>query len=369
MQKEAIILVVDDNSVNRAVLFDYLDSRGYHVLIAETGEAGVEIAARMKPNVILMDIMLPGIDGHEACRQIRSNTECKHIPIIFMSALDDNQSKAEGLKAGGSAYVTKPVLYDEIASLLNTYVKLQKLEAATNRTDGRQNALSEFDALIDIIAHDMKSPLVCILGFASELADDFSDKEVPEEWVEYASIIKKSSSEVDTILEALVLLKNLRVRQWKDTACTPIKDILRTVSERYNSLDNLLPLDLNQDIETDAVMSEATLLEELILILWRNFSNLNAEAGDKLPILIESKVNESGMVILSMEANTRKITQQELQHILEPMAGGKRKKVKDTNILTICAQKLIEYLAINAWAEPTEAGLKISLSFSPPTES
>ena len=72
------------------------------------------------------------------------------------------------------------------------------------------------------------------------------------------------------------------------------------------------------------------------------------------------------MSVLFMEATTREISKQELPYILEPMTGGKRKKVKDTNILTICAQKIIEYLAINAWAEATDKGLKISLSFPAP---
>ncbi|MEM1221787.1 MAG: response regulator [Verrucomicrobiota bacterium] len=366
MPEAGTILVVDDNAVNRAVLFDYLDNRGYRVLVAETGEASVEITSMVEPDIVLMDVMLPGIDGYEACRRIRKLKNRQSIPILYMSALDDNQSKAEGLKAGGNAFLTKPILYDEVESLLATYLKLQELEKNQGSDERHVHPLSEFNAIVDIIAHDMKSPLVCILGFADELAEQFSEKTVPEEWVECASIIKKSSSDIDIILEALVLLKNLRLKKWKDNTSTSLEELVQNVTERYQSLETVLPLQLEKDISDLDVMSEPVLLEELILILWRNFSNLNFDYGKDLSLSVKSSQNESGMIVLSMEAVTREILEQELPHILEPMSGGKRKKVKDTNILTVCAQKLIEFLAINAWAERTNKGLRINLSFSPP---
>ena len=101
----------------------------------------------------------------------------------------------------------------------------------------------------------------------------------------------------------------------------------------------------------------------LLLMIWQTFSNLNAEGNDELVLCIKSVRGENGRVRLSLSANTREISEEELPRILEPMSGGKRQKVKDTNILTICIQKLIEFLAINAWAERIEEGLCVYLSF------
>ena len=247
MTEPATILVVDDNHVNRAVLFDHLDGQGYRVLVAETGEAAVDVATHASPDVILMDVLLPGIDGYEATRQIRQLPDAHETPILFMSAMEDNSTKSDGLEAGGNAYLTKPVLHDEIESLLDTFLTLQTLkkernDAPQDTTGGEVSGFAEFDTFIDIIAHDMKSPIVCILGFSEELAADFEDNEnAAEEWIEYTSIIRKSSADIDLILEALVLLKNLRARTWDASEDTSLKEILTDAQKRYESIEDALP--------------------------------------------------------------------------------------------------------------------------------
>jgi CheY-like chemotaxis protein len=369
-KRDYTILVVDKNTDERAALFDFLHGLGFRVLVAETGEASVKTAARFRPDAILMDIMLPDINGFEACRQIGSNAKFKDIPpVIFMSTLAEHESKADGLKAGGSAFITKPVLHEEVASLLDIYLKLQKFEDVSTVAREREHMLSELGSMIDIVAHDIKNPLFCILALASELEDGFKEQEVPEEWVEFATLIQNSSFDIDTSLEALVLLKKLRMQQWEKNEITSLEKTITSALKRYETHESPLPIELTQTLTSVDVISQPRLLEELILILWRTLGTLNAEKNSTLPILITSGVKQSGMVILTMEAPTREITETELPHILKPMDGGKQKKVKDTKILTICAQKIIEYLAINAWAETTDAGLKISLSFPAPEDS
>jgi CheY-like chemotaxis protein len=370
MSNNPILLVVDDSSANRAVLFDYLNACGYRVLVAETGEAAVDIASIIAPNAILMDIMLPGIDGYAACRQIRALPKCKDTPILFMSGKDDSPSKVQGFKAGGNAYLTKPVLYDELTAHLSTHLEIQKLKQLqmdSNQTPAnpRQSQSSELDAIIDMVAHDIKSPLFGIRGFSNELASEFAEfNDVPEEWIEYASIIQKSSAQIDTLLDALVLLKNPNLKKANERESLSLSELVDSVKNRYASLEGLRPLELEEALAVDAVYSEATLLEELILILLRVLCDLTQEGDDALCVRASSTAGEHGQVLFALDARTRKISAQELPYILEPIQGGKRKKVQDTSILTVCAQKIIEHLAINAWSECTENGLRVQLSLA-----
>jgi hypothetical protein len=157
-------------------------------------------------------------------------------------------------------------------------------------------------------------------------------------------------------------LKNLRLRKESRRETISINEILESIENRYNSLENVLPLNLSKDIESDSVRSEATLLEELIFILLRIFHNLHTKETDRLSVCITGKPNENGQVLLALDAGTRRIRSEELPYILEPLQGGKRKKIQDTNLLTVCAQKIIKHLAINAWCESKESGLCIHIS-------
>jgi CheY-like chemotaxis protein len=364
MTEEPTILIVDENQANRAVLFDYLDDQEYRVLLAERGEAAVEIASLIRPDLILMDVTLPGIDGYETCRQLRRESDYKDTPIILMSALDNNETRREGFKAGANAYITKPVLYEELSSLVDTYLKLRNYEALSQKTKANRERLPEgLDTVLDMIAHDMKSPIVATLGFATELEDAFSEQGAPMEWLEYTSVIKKCSADMDLILEALVLLKNLILRGRPAYEVIRLEECLDSCMIRYESLEDVRSLNVSRSLQSGEFISDPTLLEELILILWRNFSSLNSEHGENLSVRIESETNHSGLIELKMEASTRKISSSELPHLLEPMQGRLRTKVKDTNILMVCAQKLIEQLTIKARAESTDLGLLIVLTF------
>ncbi len=103
------VLVVEDQEDNMRIMNDMLTSAGYEVLKAVTGDEGVAMAASHRPNLILMDVMLPGLDGYEATRQIKDNAALRHIPVIAVTsyALDGEESKAD--QAGCDAYFSKPV--------------------------------------------------------------------------------------------------------------------------------------------------------------------------------------------------------------------------------------------------------------------
>ena len=365
MAETPIILIVDESPTNRAALFDFLTSRGYRVLIAENGSAALEITTLVPPKVVLLDVDLPDMDGFETCRQIKNQPNGKDIHVLFTSNHNSSESRIESFKAGGQGYILKPVIHDELYSLVGTYLELSELrQTSNNRKQIQTQGQFEMDSIIDMVAHDINNPLMSIMGFIEVFEEDFKEADtIPEHWLEYLSTFKQSSVEVDIIVKALVLLKNLRTKESTDPEETSLSELIANVSDRYSNLEAVLPLKLEQALETDSILSDPILLEELLLMIWQTLGNLNADVNDELILNIKSAGGENGGLRLSLAAKTREISEEELPRILEPLSGGKRQKVKDTNILTICIQKLIEFLTINAWAERTEEGLCVYLSF------
>ena len=122
------ILLVDDNPTNLQVLFQTLEGIGCKLLIAKNGEMALSIAGKALPDLILLDIMMPGIDGYEVCRQLKSNPATSGIPVIFLSALGDTEDKVKGLQLGAVDYVTKPFQPDEVIARVNTHLTIHRLK-------------------------------------------------------------------------------------------------------------------------------------------------------------------------------------------------------------------------------------------------
>jgi two-component system, NtrC family, sensor kinase len=101
---ESTILIIDDNPTNLEVLYTALDQAGYKVLVEMDGQSGIEAVQRHSPDLILLDVMMPGIDGFETCRRLKSNSVSQEIPVIFMTALADTDDKVKGLAAGAIDY-------------------------------------------------------------------------------------------------------------------------------------------------------------------------------------------------------------------------------------------------------------------------
>ena len=109
LKSNAIVLVVDDSADSLELLNEALVNEGYTIFVAMDGQQAITIADRMGPDVIIMDAVMPNMDGFEACRQLKKNRDLKDVPVIFMTGLSDSEDVVRGLKAGGVDYINKPV--------------------------------------------------------------------------------------------------------------------------------------------------------------------------------------------------------------------------------------------------------------------
>lgn len=121
------ILVVDDNACNLQLLLELLTAKGYTVYPAISGELAMEFVKSRLPDLILLDIKMPGLDGYEVCRQLKANDSTRSIPIIFLSALGDERDKVKGFQAGGVDFITKPFQSEELLARVGVHLRLREL--------------------------------------------------------------------------------------------------------------------------------------------------------------------------------------------------------------------------------------------------
>lgn len=147
MQTQGIVLIVDDAPENLAMLHEALDEAGYQVLIATDGSSAIERVARLLPDVILLDAIMPGIDGFETCRRLKAAPASAHIPIVFMTGLAETGHVLEGFAAGGVDYLTKPIRPPEVLARIAAHMRSARLSTrAQQAMDATGHAMLSVDA-------------------------------------------------------------------------------------------------------------------------------------------------------------------------------------------------------------------------------
>ncbi len=134
------VLIVDDNPTNLGVLSNYLKEYGFRILVARSGESALKRLEYVQSDIILLDVMMPGLNGFETCERLKANEATKNIPVIFMTALAEAEDKVKGFKAGAVDYVTKPLQHEEVLVRVNTHLRIRDL---TESLKGQNEVLSK----------------------------------------------------------------------------------------------------------------------------------------------------------------------------------------------------------------------------------
>jgi signal transduction histidine kinase len=184
-----LILIVDDTPANLEVICTTLADAGLECAIADSGDRALQQLERFLPDLILLDVMMPGIDGFETCRRIKSSDRTRHLPIIFMTALTDVDSKVKALEMGAVDYVSKPFHEQEVLARVKTHLQLHYFtqDLATQvaqKTAELQNSqlkliqhekMSALGNLVSGVAHEINNPVGCIIGNVSFMQQSVKD--------------------------------------------------------------------------------------------------------------------------------------------------------------------------------------------------
>jgi len=189
-----VVLVVDDVPDNLSVLHDALDESGYTVLVATSGEAALARAAQALPDIVLLDAMMPGLDGFEVAKRLKAGALTAHIPIIFMTGLTDTEHLVAALEAGGVDYVTKPIKPKEVLARMGVHLQSARLARQT------RNALDAFGyASIAVRLSDGK--LMWQTPLARDLLKEYYGTSAPETPAAILAWLRRHLNEAERNIE------------------------------------------------------------------------------------------------------------------------------------------------------------------------
>lgn len=179
-----VVLVVDDERSGAESLGILLEQAGYQIVLASNGTAAVNLAAQATPDLVLLDVMMPGMDGFTTCEQLHRLPGLADLPVIFLTGSAERSGVAKAFNSGAMDYVTKPFVIEELLARVRTHVDLKRSR------DRLAQMLREREEVTNVVAHDLKNPLTCVLFAAEGLARSGQD---PERRTELASEIVTSA--------------------------------------------------------------------------------------------------------------------------------------------------------------------------------
>jgi signal transduction histidine kinase len=217
ISNNGFILIVDDNPTNLSVLSEALASEGLRFRVAVDGESAIAQAERNQPQLILLDVQMPGIDGFETCRRLKANPVTQNIPIIFTTALADTDSKTKGFSLGAVDYIPKPFAQEEVIARVHVHLQLKQLTESlerkvNDRTTALQQAqvqlvqqekLSTLGELIAGIAHEMNNPISFITNNVPPLKEYIAG--ITELLLLYQQEYPNPTAKITTFIEDLDL--------------------------------------------------------------------------------------------------------------------------------------------------------------------
>lgn len=224
-----LVMIVDDVAKNLQVLAAVLYQQGYEIAMADSGAFALEMLKELKPDLILLDVMMPEMDGFEVCKSIKSNGLLDEIPIIFLTAKHETESIVKGFELGAADYVTKPFNSSELISRVNTHIELrrqrerlnelnknleEKVKERTAELEQAYSRLAKLDTsksyFLSLLSHELNTPINGIRGFTRLLESTLTD----EEDLEAVHYISDSTDRLKRFADLSLLLTSLKSERY-----------------------------------------------------------------------------------------------------------------------------------------------------------
>lgn len=320
------ILVVDDQPINVQLLKRKLEREGMTVITAYSGKDALDLVAADKPDLILLDVMMPEMDGIEVCQRLQSSSETKSIPVIFITARTSKEGKIEGLGVGAVDYITKPIDLDETLARVQTqlrFVAINRELVDLQRRLGESRRAATIGAVTQGIAHNLNNLLGVVIGYV-DLIKAYHEK--PE-------LVRKNAQHLeDAVNRIVVIIKQLTGLVVKNRPPLIRASLARMIDSgirRYQidyKIDQPITVENTPGdvlIETNVEVFEEA-LAKLLVNAWESYHD---EPDDKRPINIRTEIierpDEGRFALVHVEDRGRGVDPEIRDHAFEPFTSTK----------------------------------------------
>jgi two-component system sensor histidine kinase/response regulator len=348
------ILIVDDIPKNIQVLGNILSKANYQIAYAQNGEQALSITRHQAFDLILLDIMMPGMDGFEVCKALKVRPETSDIPIIFLTAKADMNSIVKGFAVGGQDYITKPFNTSELLARTETHIQLHEQKTALaelnekledkvrERTHQLEEAYARLNQLekaktdfLDIISHELRTPLNGITGLTTLL----NLTSLNDEQKEYIRYLEDVAARLNRFSETALLITELKThRDQPDFLPVRVKYILDSVLHQFkeNRKDEFGSIELDVEDQNLMLAANTSLLKKSVEMLLDNAVKFG---GEKVDIKLSAAV-EGDKVNVLCEDNGPGFSEEALEKLFE-LFGAADVRHREGTGLSLAAVKLI----------------------------
>jgi signal transduction histidine kinase len=308
------ILVVDDNRDNVELLAKRLNSMGFLVVEAYDGEEALAKVAAEEPDLVILDVMMPKMDGFEVCRRLKTDERTRFIPVILLTAKREVPDKVKGLDTGADDYVTKPFDPKELLARVKSLLQRRSTEQRHATTE----KLGALGQMAEGVAHEVRNPMVTIGGFARRIHDKLPEADPLRE---YAAHIIKEVERLESMVEEIVRFKALMISPYEPVDMERL--IAQVVSGKRKLLEERgIRVDVVCEPGLPSIDGDRGNLSMALTNLIEN--GLEAMAGGgMLSIRLSAAFRRRGMIALEVSDNGRGIPREELPNVFDPFFTSK----------------------------------------------
>ncbi|MEK7989550.1 MAG: hybrid sensor histidine kinase/response regulator [Thiotrichaceae bacterium] len=306
------ILIVDDIPANMWVLLEVLSDAGYDVLLAQSGEQALRVAEYARPALILLDVMMPNMDGFEVCRILKANPNLCKIPVIFMTALSDTINKLKGFELGAADYVTKPIQYKEVLARVSAHLEVHKLQAILVQRN------AELETFSRMVAHDLKNPLNAVINLTEMIADDCEQNSDVNKTKALSRLrwVSQAGQQMMNIVDALLLMAGIAQNKNVDIDVVNMNQIVdEVIQQRLLYMIEEHHAEIIQPPSFPTALGYAPWIHEI----WANYiSNAIKYGGHSPKLQLGATPLEDGMVQFWIKDNGRGLSDEEQKKLFKP---------------------------------------------------
>lgn len=334
------ILIVDDTPDNLHLLAEMLGRQNYKVRPASNGLRALATVKKERPDLILLDIRMPDLDGYETCRRLKADESTRDIPVIFISALGEVFDKLTAFAVGGVDYVTKPFQVEEVIARVQTHLALQDMRLKLQEKNEQllqQNA--ELDAFAHTVAHDLKNPLAKIMASIT-LLEEFSAPMLDEEMGGVLRVTVGAAHKMSSIIDELLLLARVR-KNGVQTVPLEMTQVVYQVQNRLSHLIEEYQAEVIIPNTWPAAMGYAPWVEEV----WANYLSNSLRYGGRPPqVELGATPQADGLVRFWIRDNGQGLTPEEQARLFTEFTKLNQVKEEGYGLGLSIVQRIVDKL-------------------------